>query len=1459
MQRVVLPKFIIIYTLNWFILRKMGLLTILKKLREKEKEMRVLVLGLDNAGKSTILQKALGKPIDTIPPTFGFNIETLERHGRKLNVWDVGGQKSLRSYWRNYFEDTEGVIWVVDSTDKRRLMDCKKELHNLLKEERLLGCSLLIFANKQDLDGALTVQQITALLDLKKITSHHWLCLPCSARLGTNLLEGIDWLIEDIVANKIDLSEDLCCFVRCWFCFVNRKAMRDQVKKSGAQSMSLCDLLKEADLGNYLSALQLQLKVLHAEHLRFVTETDLADIGMSKPEQRRLLKTFQKHFPDSYLSKLRQKLLGKVLPLPVDDDSQTLPKAQPSVSSQKTEQHIIPAENIQLCQNLGSGEFASVWRGVWAMSGNGGEKVQVAVKKILPEKMHSNPLDFLQEAAIMHRVNHEHIVRFYGVVLNPKSVMLVTELAPLRSLVECLRQPAFRPSFTVPRLCDYIEQICAGMAYLEANRLIHRDLAARNILVFSLELVKVADFGLSRALGAGEEYYHSNVSFTSASDVWSFGVTMWELFTYGFQPWAGLTGQQILDCVNTPKSQRLEAPDACPVDHYNLMLQCWEHEPSKRPKFAELIQLLPEIEPDRLRAITEVDDGEPDHLQYKVDTVITVLNKRPSEYPDGYYWKGVLNTGRTGLFLPETTISQLNSECPSLAGTNDKSMSWSSSSLSSCLPTGAVPSVLATGKRRNVGGKRHQRNGGGIRWPTTAALLSKAARLKENETRRLLNQEEEEEDEAPIVGCRPSVPPRQQGVDAVKPLSYNDSKMLVDLTNLAVELADKALRVENERLKQIVSDAQQQQQQQHWSSTTAGRDSPKSTDQNSNGSSPSSAKKWLTDSLRKLSRERDSVEGGDVPTFCSRLPPQGEVKLSAESESAYKSMVECLDDSDCGGDGLMKVSAASLRSESGEPTTVGKCSQQGEHGHLRLEQEPAAEEEEETNPLRLLRDGGPQLLKRLRSNGRPVGKIPLAAQSSNDDDRNQASPPPVPPRILHRSGIGGGSGQSLVDEDGGKKPIPPPVPPKTVSCRGIVRAMRDQLENFKVHGEQVSIRALVTHAVVVVEIKLSKRLVYLLFLTLLSCNGIELNTTSEELIASPIYELELQLHEGITKKIEIESGQAFALRCIDSTGTLFHSENLLWLRQGKRLRDSTINKIKIKNTRKFSVLIVDFFEDSMSGLYECVLRRKDKVMKSRIHYVNLFEEELCTAEKQDFCTNGGTCLYHRPTGTYNCKCPPQYVGRMCEYLESLIISSRQNPALEPSSLHRTQTILICSVMGIFFAMACCCYFCYVKKSEKLSAQRNDRQTKSLESLLECVGENKKRNWPEYSISNEALRIRITEKQDKSERSPSKCANDENHSSFQDHINEQNCFINRSLNKNFDTLKNPKNNEYTNFSTVYCEISVKLIYFSCILLNFILFFLSRFGHVVITDSTRKQAISFSGISPLRTTISTAYTN
>lgn len=116
--------------------------------------------GLDNAGKTTILKRFNGEPIDTISPTLGFNIKTLEHNGYTLNMWDVGGQRSLRSYWRNYFECTDGLVWVVDCADRMRLETCKEELEILLQEERLAGATLLVLANKQDLPGALSANEI---------------------------------------------------------------------------------------------------------------------------------------------------------------------------------------------------------------------------------------------------------------------------------------------------------------------------------------------------------------------------------------------------------------------------------------------------------------------------------------------------------------------------------------------------------------------------------------------------------------------------------------------------------------------------------------------------------------------------------------------------------------------------------------------------------------------------------------------------------------------------------------------------------------------------------------------------------------------------------------------------------------------------------------------------------------------------------------------------------------------------------------------------------------------------------------------------------------------------------------------------------------------------------------------------------------------------------------------------
>ena len=217
-------------------------------------------------------------------------------------------------------------------------------------------------------------------------------------------------------------------------------------------------------------------------------------------------------------------------------------------------------------------------------------------------------------------MDHPNIVRLYGVVLDSSQIMLITELAPLRSLLECLKEPSLRATLTVPCLARFAVQICEGMRYLEDKRFIHRDLAARNILVFSKTVVKVSDFGLSRALGVGKDYYQTNfnpnlklpiawcapecinfLKFTSASDVWAFGVTLWEMFSYGFQPWAAQTGQQILEAIDEPNSQRLDQPVHCPKEHYSILLQTWKHDQMKRPTFAQLVSILEEAKPEQVR------------------------------------------------------------------------------------------------------------------------------------------------------------------------------------------------------------------------------------------------------------------------------------------------------------------------------------------------------------------------------------------------------------------------------------------------------------------------------------------------------------------------------------------------------------------------------------------------------------------------------------------------------------------------------------------------------------------------------------------------------------------------------------------------------------------------------------------------------------------------------------------
>merc|ERR1719331_1823078 len=144
----------------------MGLLSLLRGLRKNDTEARILMLGLDNAGKTTILKKMSDEDISHVMPTQGFNIKSLITEGFKLNVWDIGGQKTIRPYWKNYFENTDALIYVVDSSDRRRVEEAAQELAELLEEDKLGGIPVLIFANKQDLISAVPADEVVEAMSM---------------------------------------------------------------------------------------------------------------------------------------------------------------------------------------------------------------------------------------------------------------------------------------------------------------------------------------------------------------------------------------------------------------------------------------------------------------------------------------------------------------------------------------------------------------------------------------------------------------------------------------------------------------------------------------------------------------------------------------------------------------------------------------------------------------------------------------------------------------------------------------------------------------------------------------------------------------------------------------------------------------------------------------------------------------------------------------------------------------------------------------------------------------------------------------------------------------------------------------------------------------------------------------------------------------------------------------------
>ena len=162
-------------------------------------EARVLMVGLDAAGKTTILYKL---KLGEIVTTRGFNVGTVEYKNLKFTVWDVGGQDKLRPLWRHYFQNTNGVIFVVDSNDKDRVAQARDELAKMLSEDELRDAVLLVYANKQDLPNAMSTAEVTDKLGLHSLRQRNWFIQGCCATSGEGLYEGLDWLATNVKKAK---------------------------------------------------------------------------------------------------------------------------------------------------------------------------------------------------------------------------------------------------------------------------------------------------------------------------------------------------------------------------------------------------------------------------------------------------------------------------------------------------------------------------------------------------------------------------------------------------------------------------------------------------------------------------------------------------------------------------------------------------------------------------------------------------------------------------------------------------------------------------------------------------------------------------------------------------------------------------------------------------------------------------------------------------------------------------------------------------------------------------------------------------------------------------------------------------------------------------------------------------------------------------------------------------------
>ncbi|XP_022610495.1 ephrin type-A receptor 3-like [Seriola dumerili] len=347
----------------------------------------------------------------------------------------------------------------------------------------------------------------------------------------------------------------------------------------------------------------------------------------------------------------------------------------------------IDASNIRIERVIGAGEFGEVCSGRLRVQGK--REIYVAIKSLKAGYSDKQRRDFLSEASIMGQFDHPNIIRLEGVVTRCKPVMIITEFMENGSLDTFLKK--HDGQFTVIQLVGMLRGIASGMKYLSDMSYVHRDLAARNILVNSNLVCKVSDFGLSRVLEDDPEAAYTTRGgkipirwtapeaiayrkFTSASDVWSYGIVMWEVISYGERPYWEMSNQDVIKAID--EGYRLPAPMDCPVVLHQLMLDCWEKGRSDRPKFGQIVTILDKLirNPASLRELanSSVCREDPSTPEFSVNTVDEWLEAiKMGQYKENFSSAGYVSLDSI-LYI---SVSELAKMGVTLAGHQKKILS----------------------------------------------------------------------------------------------------------------------------------------------------------------------------------------------------------------------------------------------------------------------------------------------------------------------------------------------------------------------------------------------------------------------------------------------------------------------------------------------------------------------------------------------------------------------------------------------------------------------------------------------------------------------------------------------------------------------------------------------------------------------------------------------------------------